>query len=113
MKPEIVSRVFASLIIIIEILGLSSYNNDYYMNRSTFALLRVFALIVARFLSILGVIFLAGLALNKISRAEDLLGFILLLLSIGIGLIVNNFWSKKEKQEMEIPFHSSLDDFGD
>ena len=83
------------------------------MTRSTFALLRVLGLIIVRFLSILVVIGLTGLALSKISRGEDLSGFILLLLSIGIGLIVNNFWSKKEKEEMEIPFHSSLDDFGD
>lgn len=83
------------------------------MSRSTFALLRVLGLIIVRFLSILGVIGLTGLALSKISIGEDLFGFILLLLSIGIGLIVNNFWSKKEEEEMEMPFHSSVDDFGD
>lgn len=83
------------------------------MSRSTSALLRVFGLIIARFLSILAVFGLVGLSLNKISRGEDLSGLILLLLSTGTGLIVNKFWSKKEEEEMEIPFHSSLDDFGD
>ncbi len=83
------------------------------MSRSTSALLRVFGLIIVRFLSILAVFGLVGLSLYKISRDEDLFGLILLLLSMGIGLIVNRFWSKKEVEEMEIPFHSSLDDFGD
>ena len=105
-------RGFGSFINI-ENLGLNSYNNDYYMSRSTSALLRVFGLIIARFLSILAVFGLVGLSLNKISRGEDLSGLILLLLSTGTGLIVNKFWSKKEKEEMEMPFHSSLDDFGD
>ena len=83
------------------------------MSRSTFALLRVLGLIIIRFLSILAVFGLVGLSLYKISRDEDLFGIILFLLSIGTGLIVNKFWSKKEKEEMEMPFHSSLDDFGD
>lgn len=99
--------------LVLENLGLNNYNNDYYMSRSTFALLRVFGLIIIRFLSLLAVFGLVGLSLYKISRGEDLFGLILFLLSTGIGLIVNKFWSKKEVEEMEIPFHSSLDDFGD
>ena len=83
------------------------------MSRSTFALLRVLGLIIVRFFSILAVFGLVGLSLYKISRGEDSFGLILLLLSTGTGLIVNKFWSKKEEEEMEMPFHSSLDDFGD
>ena len=98
---------------ILENLGLNNYNNDYYMSRNTSALLRVLGLIIIRFLSILAVFGLVGLSLYKISRNEDLFGIILFLLSTGTGLMVNKFWSKKEEEEKELPFHSSIDDFGD
>lgn len=83
------------------------------MSRSTFGISRVLGLIIIRFLSILAVLGLVGLSLYKISKREGLFGLILLSFSIGIGFIVNNFWSKKEGEEKEIPFHSSVDDFGD